>query len=111
MRDRGAKHARWFVTSARTTGWLRESELVVKTVGIAVSITKIPLGIRLFRHGKAPFPLPRHKAKDLAPARELRRIVAGQDRRGALGIVQGERALERIEFAGSPEQPSSEERA
>jgi succinate dehydrogenase / fumarate reductase iron-sulfur subunit len=24
-RDMGAKHAKWFVTSAKTTGWLRET--------------------------------------------------------------------------------------
>ena len=108
-RDRGARHARWFVTSARTTGWLRESELVVKTLGIAVSVTKIPLALRLFRRGKAPLPLPRHKANDLAPARELRRIVAGQDRRGALGIVQGERVLERIEIVRASAEPAPEE--
>src|SRR6266576_7159556 len=29
-RDMGAKHAKWFVVSARTTGWLRETELVPK---------------------------------------------------------------------------------
>lgn len=107
-RDRGARHARWFMTSARTTGWLRESELVVKTLGIAVSVTKIPLALRLFRRGKAPLPLPRHKAKGLAPARELRRIVAGQDRRGAQGIVQGERVLARIELVRVPEPPDPE---
>ena len=28
--DMGAKHARWFVISAKTTGWLRETELVPK---------------------------------------------------------------------------------
>jgi succinate dehydrogenase / fumarate reductase iron-sulfur subunit len=103
-RDRGARHARWFVTSARTTGWLRESELVVRTLGIAASVGKIPLALRLFRRGKAPLPLPRHKANELAPARELRRIVAGQDRRGARGIVQAERVLERIELVRAPEQ-------
>jgi succinate dehydrogenase / fumarate reductase iron-sulfur subunit len=107
-RDRGARHARWFVTSARTTGWLRESELVVKTLGIAVSVTRIPLALRLFRRGKAPLPLPRHKAQDLGPARELRRIVAEQDRRGALGIVQGERVLARIELTRVPEPPETE---
>src|SRR5206468_12751853 len=26
-RDMGAKHAKWFVVSAKTTGWLRETEL------------------------------------------------------------------------------------
>jgi succinate dehydrogenase / fumarate reductase iron-sulfur subunit len=103
-RDRGARHARWFITSARTTGWLRESELVVKTLGIVVSIGKIPLALRLFRRGKAPLPLPRHKAGELGPARELHRIVAGQDRRGARGIVQGERALERTRLVRAPEQ-------
>ena len=107
-RDRGARHARWFVTSARTTGWLRESELVVKTLGVAVSVTKIPLALRLFRRGKAPLPLPRHKAKDLEPARALQRIVAGQDRRGARGIVQGERVLARIELVRVPEPPEPE---
>jgi succinate dehydrogenase / fumarate reductase iron-sulfur subunit len=107
-RDRGARHARWFVTSARTTGWLRESELVVKTLGVAVSVTKIPLALRLFRRGKAPLPLPRHKARALEPARALLRIVAGQDRRGARGIVQGERVLAQIELVRVPE-PSGPE--
>jgi succinate dehydrogenase / fumarate reductase iron-sulfur subunit len=93
-RDRGARHARWFVTSARTTGWLRESELVLRTLGLVHSIGKIPLAVRLFRHGKAPLPLPRHKADDLEVAMELRRLVSGQERRGAKGIIQGERALE-----------------
>ncbi len=32
-RDMGAKHAKWFVVSAKTTGWLRETELVPKTQG------------------------------------------------------------------------------
>ncbi len=32
-RDMGAKHAKWFVKSAKTTGWLRETELVPKTQG------------------------------------------------------------------------------
>ena len=32
-RDMGAKHANWFVHSARTTGWLRETELVPEDAG------------------------------------------------------------------------------
>jgi len=32
--DMGARHAKWFVTSAKTTGWLRETELVPKTQGV-----------------------------------------------------------------------------
>jgi succinate dehydrogenase / fumarate reductase iron-sulfur subunit len=108
-RDRGVKHAEWFLTSARTTGWLRESELVVKTLGILASLGRIPLALRLFRHGKAPLPIPRHKAQDLGPARELQRLVREQDRRGALGIVQGERALQRIDLVRSVEERAGEE--
>ena len=33
-RDMGAKHAKWFVRSSETTGWLRETELVPKTQGV-----------------------------------------------------------------------------
>ena len=36
--DMGAKHAKWFVKSAETTGWLRETELVPKTQGIVSAI-------------------------------------------------------------------------
>jgi succinate dehydrogenase / fumarate reductase iron-sulfur subunit len=91
-RDRGARHALWFVTSARTTGWLRESELVVRTIGFISSIGKIPLALRLFRRGKAPLPVPRHKAEDLEVPREILRLVSAQDRRGGQGIVQSERS-------------------
>ncbi len=98
-RDKGAKHANWFLTSARTTGWLRESELVVKTLGIFASLLRIPLALRLFRHGKAPLPIPRHKAADLEAPRRLLRLVTAQDRRGGTGVVQGERAIQRIELA------------
>jgi hypothetical protein len=88
---------------------LRESELVVKTLGIVASLKRIPLALRLFRYGKAPLPWPRHKARDLGSARELHRLVGEQDRRGALGIVQGERALERIEFVRSVAETDSED--
>ena len=36
--DMGAKHAKWFVVSAKTTGWLRETELVPKTQGVVSAI-------------------------------------------------------------------------
>src|SRR5439155_688347 len=46
-RDMGAKHAKWFVASAKTTGWLRETELVPKTQGIvsAIKQTGFALGL------------------------------------------------------------------
>ena len=38
------------------------------------------------------------RSKDVDQARRLHEIVKQQGRAGALGIVQGEKALERIEF-------------
>jgi len=92
-RDMGARHAKWFVTSARTTGWLRETELVPKTQGLARSIKEIPFAMRLLRHGKVPPPFPPHVAKDVHEARALYDLVKEQGRDGAAGIVQGEKAL------------------
>ena len=46
-----------------------------------------------------PPPFPPHVAKDVGEARALYNLVKEQGRDGALGIVQGEHALERIEFA------------
>jgi succinate dehydrogenase / fumarate reductase iron-sulfur subunit len=107
-RDMGAKHAKWFVTSAKTTGWLRETELVPKTQGIARSIKEIPFGMRLLRKGKAPPPVPPHVAKDVDQARALYDLVKQQGRGGAAGIVQGEKALERIEFIEEQERREKE---
>ena len=42
----GAKHAKWFVTSAKTTGWLRETELVPKTQGIVAAIKQTRFATR-----------------------------------------------------------------
>jgi succinate dehydrogenase iron-sulfur subunit len=95
-RDMGAKHAKWFVRSAETTGWLREEELIPKTQGYVSAIKQLKFGASLARHGKVrPVPIP-HTARDVNEARNLRKIVQGQDRQGALGHVQGERALERL---------------
>ncbi|HUJ56319.1 MAG TPA: 2Fe-2S iron-sulfur cluster-binding protein [Gaiellaceae bacterium] len=95
-RDMGAKHAKWFVRSAETTGWLREEELIPKTQGYASAIKQLKFGMSLARHGKVrPIPIP-HTAKDVVEARNLRKLVREQDRDGALGHVQGEKALERL---------------
>ena len=95
--DMGAKHAKWFVRSAETTGWLRETELVPKTQGVVSSIKQMKFALDLARHGKVPLPFPPHVADRVAEARALRKVVQAQDRQGALGHVQGERALARIE--------------
>ena len=97
-RDMGAKHAKWFVTSAKTTGWLRETELVPKTQGVVGSIKEIKFAMGLLRHGKVPPPVPPHVAAEVNESRALYDLVKQQGRDGALGIVQGEHALGRIEF-------------
>jgi succinate dehydrogenase / fumarate reductase iron-sulfur subunit len=98
-RDLGAKHAKWFVRSAMTTGWLRETELVPKTQGVVEAIKQTKFALSLARHGKVPLPVPPHVARDVQEARALREIVKAQGREGALGHVQGERALARIDHA------------
>ena len=99
-RDMGAKHAQWFVTSAKTTGWLRETELVPKTQGIITAIQQTGFAIGLARRGKVPIPVPPHVAKDVNQARALYDIVKSQGVDGALGIVQGEKALQHLAHQG-----------
>src|SRR6185312_11578166 len=96
--DMGAKHANWFVTSAKTTGWLRETELVPKTQGMVSAVKEIKFALNLARRGKVPPPVPPHVAERVEESRRLYHLVKEQGRDGALGIVQGEHALGRIEF-------------
>jgi succinate dehydrogenase / fumarate reductase iron-sulfur subunit len=97
--DMGAKHAKWFVTSAKTTGWLRETELVPKTQGTVRALKEIKFAMGLARRGKVPPPVPPHVAKHVDEARALYDVVKDQGgRQGAQGIVQSEKALSRIEF-------------
>ena len=107
-RDMGAKHAKWFVHSAKTTGWLRETELVPKTQGVVRSLKDIKFAMSLARVGKVPSPVPPHVAKDVKEARRLYNIVKQQGRDGAQGIVQGQKALERIEFAKKQKEEQAE---
>jgi succinate dehydrogenase / fumarate reductase iron-sulfur subunit len=97
-RDMGAKHAKWFVVSAKTTGWLRETELVPKTQGVVSAIKQTRFALDLARKGKVPPPFPPHVAKDVKEARRLADITTrqGEPYRGFNGIVQGEHALGRL---------------
>ncbi len=97
--DMGAKHAKWFVTSAKTTGWLRETELVPKTQGMVKSLKEVKFAMGLAKHGKVPPPVPPHVAKHVGEARALYDLVKDQDRGGAQGVVQSEKALAHLEFA------------
>ncbi len=88
-RDMGAKHAKWFVTSAKTTGWLRETELVPKTQGIVESIRQTKFALGLLKRGKVPTPFPPHVAKDVRESRRLHDLLYSQDRRGFAGHRPG----------------------
>ena len=94
-RDMGAKHAKWFVHSAKTTGWLRETELVPKTQGVVSALKEVKFALNLFKHGKVPL-IP-HVADEVQEARALYEVVKSQGRDGAAGIVQAERALARLD--------------
>jgi succinate dehydrogenase / fumarate reductase, iron-sulfur subunit len=96
-RDMGAKHAKWFVKSAETTGWLRETELVPKTQGVVEAIKQTKFALGLLKHGKVPPPFPPHVAANVDEARNLRKLTQEQDRGGARGIVQGEHALAKLD--------------
>ena len=95
--DMGAKHAKWFVISAKTTGWLRETELVPKTQGVVTAIAQTGFALRLLRRGKVPLPVPPHVAEEVGEARALYNIVKEQGVDGAAGIVQGEKAIASLE--------------
>jgi succinate dehydrogenase / fumarate reductase iron-sulfur subunit len=106
-RDMGAKHANWFVTSAKTTGWLRETELVPKTQGVVSSIKEMKFAMSLARKGKVPLPFPPHVAENQKQARDLYNLVKEQGRDGAAGIVQGEKGIAYIEFADEHMEPGT----
>jgi hypothetical protein len=72
---------------------------VPKTQGIVSAIKQTKFALQLARHGKIPPPFPPHVADRVKEARALYNLVKEQGVDGALGIVQGEHALARIEFS------------
>ena len=95
-RDMGAKHAKWFVVSAKTTGWLRETELVPKTQGVVTAIKQTKFALGLAKKGKVPTPFPPHVAKNVRESRRLYDLVQDRGLHGAQAIVQGEHALAKL---------------
>jgi succinate dehydrogenase / fumarate reductase iron-sulfur subunit len=77
-RDEGARHAKVFVQSTYKGGYLRETELVPKTIGPIAAITQIPFALQLARAGKVPNPLAPHKAKDNAEVKRLWQLIEAQ---------------------------------
>jgi succinate dehydrogenase / fumarate reductase iron-sulfur subunit len=76
--DEGAKHAKVFVSSTYKGGFLRETELVPKTIGPIAAITQLPFALQLARAGKVPNPLAPHKAKDNAEVKRLWKLLEAQ---------------------------------
>ena len=87
-RDMGAKHAKWFIKSAETTGWLRETELVPKTQGIISSIKEMKFAMGLAVKGKVPPPFPPHVAENVDEARGAAQARA----RAGKARLRGDRA-------------------
>ncbi len=77
-RDEGAKHAKVFVQSTYKGGYLRETELVPKTIGPIAAIQQLPFAFQLARAGKVPNPLAPHKAKDNAEVKRLWKLLEAQ---------------------------------
>jgi succinate dehydrogenase / fumarate reductase, iron-sulfur subunit len=95
-RDMGAKHAKWFIRSSETTGWLRETELVPKTQGVVSSVKQMKFAMKLIAHNKAGISFPPHVAANVGEARALHKLVHEQGRLGYVGHVQGEHALSKL---------------
>ncbi len=111
--DMGAKHAKWFVTSAKTTGWLRETELVPKTQGIFSALKETKFALALARRGKVPPPGPIHVAADVDEARALYDLVKEQGRDGARGHRPGRAgpgAIEHVEAEKAHDEAAGERR-
>ena len=73
-----------------------------KTQGVASAIKETKFALSLFKHGKVP--LVPHVARNVQEARALYEVVKAQGRDGAAGIVQGERALGRLEPNHEPKE-------
>jgi len=95
-RDIGAKHAKWFIRSSETTGWLRETELVPKSQGVVSSIKQMKFALNLIKHNKAGLAFPPHVAANVGEARALHKLVHAQGKLGYEGHVQGEQAHEKL---------------
>jgi succinate dehydrogenase / fumarate reductase iron-sulfur subunit len=79
-RDEGARHAKVFVSSTRRGGFLKETELVPKTIGPLAALKDVPFALRLARAGKVPNPLSAHKAKDNDQVKRLWKLLEGEEK-------------------------------
>ena len=97
--DMGAKHAKWFVTLGEDDGLAARDRARAEDAGQSSARSRRRSSrSSSLRHGKVPPPCPTARRRpSVDEARALYDLVKEQGRDGALGIVQGERALARIE--------------
>ena len=69
-----------------------------KTQGDPRALKETKFALELARAARCRRPVPTHVAAEVDEARALYDLVKQQGRDGAAGIVQGERALQRLEF-------------
>jgi succinate dehydrogenase / fumarate reductase, iron-sulfur subunit len=79
-RDEGAKHAKVFVSSAHKGGYLREVDLVPKTIGPIGALKDVPFALRLAKVGKIPNPLSPHKAKNNDQVKRLWKLLEAENK-------------------------------
>jgi succinate dehydrogenase / fumarate reductase iron-sulfur subunit len=79
-RDEGAKHAKVFVSSTHRGGFLKETELVPRTIGPLAAAKDVPFALRLARAGKVPNPLSQHKAKDNDQVKRLWKLLEAESK-------------------------------
>jgi succinate dehydrogenase / fumarate reductase, iron-sulfur subunit len=79
-RDEGAKHAKVFTSSTYRGGYLKEVELVPRTIGPVAALMDVPHALRLARAGKIPNPLKSHKAPGNDEVKRLWKLLREQAR-------------------------------
>ena len=105
----GAKHAKWFVRSAKTTGWLRETELVPKTQGLVSAIKQTGFALKLAQEGQGAAAVPAAR-RGGRRARRARSTTSSR-RRGARALPASSRASTRSAASSSRRRRGARERS
>jgi succinate dehydrogenase / fumarate reductase, iron-sulfur subunit len=79
-RDAIAKLGKVFVSSAHKGGYLREVDLVPKTIGPIGALKDVPFALRLAKVGKIPNPLSPHKAKNNDQVKRLWKLLEAENK-------------------------------
>ena len=69
-----------FVSSTYRGGYLKETELVPKTIGPVAALLDVPFALRLARAGKVPNPLKSHKAPQNDQVKRLWKLLEAENK-------------------------------